>query len=199
MREAAERLGCGKDTAAKWFRELQEKRFLKTRQRGSFTYKARHATEWEITAERYRNKPATKDFVSWKPTAEKQNTVLPRGTDGPSQRDRVMPDAAKNARHGPNQKDRYPQNGPPHGPTERDTSNIPGGCNTRAPSDKRKYPPVAELLAIPECFDRRKKKTGLRIPMKAATDSDGKAATDSDPKRPLFQRPDLAGVIFAVG
>ena len=42
-------------------------------------------------------------------------------------------------------------------------------------------------------------KNDLRIPMKAATDSDGKAATDSDPKRPLFQRSDLAGVIFAVG
>jgi hypothetical protein len=35
--------------------------------------------------------------------------------------------------------------------------------------------------------------------MKAATDSDGKAATDSDPKRPLFQRSELAGVIVAVG
>ncbi len=35
----------------------------------------------------------------------------------------------------------------------------------------------------------------LRIPMKAASDSDGKAATHSDPKRPLFQRSDLAGVI----
>jgi hypothetical protein len=39
----------------------------------------------------------------------------------------------------------------------------------------------------------------MRIPMKAATDSDGKAATDSDPKRPLFQRSDLAGAMFAVG
>ncbi len=29
----------------------------------------------------------------------------------------------------------------------------------------------------------------LRIPMKAASDSDGKAATDSDPKRPLFSGP----------
>ncbi len=41
--------------------------------------------------------------------------------------------------------------------------------------------------------------TDVRSPMKAATDSDGKAATDSDLKRPLFQRSDLAGVIFAVG
>ncbi len=39
----------------------------------------------------------------------------------------------------------------------------------------------------------------VRIPMKAATDSDGKAATHSDPKRPLFQRSELAGVIVAVG
>jgi len=39
----------------------------------------------------------------------------------------------------------------------------------------------------------------VHIPMKAASDSDGKAATHSDPKRPLFQRSDLAGVIFAVG
>ena len=71
VREAAERLGCGKDTAAKWFQELEEKRFLKARQRGSFTYKARHATEWEITAEPYRNKPASKDFMRWKVTTEK--------------------------------------------------------------------------------------------------------------------------------
>jgi hypothetical protein len=34
---------------------------------------------------------------------------------------------------------------------------------------------------------------------KAATDSDGKAASHSDPKRPLFQRSELAGVIVAVG
>jgi hypothetical protein len=39
----------------------------------------------------------------------------------------------------------------------------------------------------------------LRIPMKAASDSDGKAASHSDPKRPLFQRSELAGVIVAVG
>ena len=39
----------------------------------------------------------------------------------------------------------------------------------------------------------------VRIPMKAASDSDGKAATHSDPKRPLFQRSELAGVIVAVG
>ena len=29
------------------------------------------ATEWEITAERYRGKPATKDFMRWKVTTEK--------------------------------------------------------------------------------------------------------------------------------
>ena len=155
VREAAERLRCGKDTAAKWFQELEEKRFLIARRRGSFTYKARHATEWEITAEPYRDNPASKNFMRWGATTEKQNTVLPRGTDGPTERDRAMHDGAKNTRHGPNQKDRYPPNGPPHGPTERDTSIIPGGCKRSVPSDKRNDAPVTDLLAIPECFDRR--------------------------------------------
>ena len=133
VREAAERLRCGKDTANKWFQELEDKGFLKARQRGSFTYKARHASEWEITAEPYRDKPASKNFMRWGATTEKQNTVLPRGTDGPTERDRAMHDGAKNTRHGPNEKDRHPQNGPPHGPTERDTSIIPCGCKRSVP------------------------------------------------------------------
>ena len=86
VREAAKKLRVGKDTAAKWFRELEEKGFLRARQRGSFSYKKRHATEWLVTAEPYNGERATKDFMRWKP--EKQNPVLLRGTDGPNQRDR---------------------------------------------------------------------------------------------------------------
>ncbi len=53
-----------------------------------------------------------------------------------------------------------------------------------------------EVVAVPPIIDPP---VIVRIPMKAATDSDGKAATHSDPKRPLFQRSELAGVIVAVG
>ncbi len=162
VREAAERLRCGKDTAAKWFQELEEKRFLIARRRGSFTYKARHATEWEITAEPYRERPASKDFMHWNPANEIQNTVLTRGTDSPTERDRATLDRPQNARLGPTDKDRHPENGPTHGPTERDTSIIPGGFRESVSSDKRNDALVANLLAIPECFDRRKKKNGLR-------------------------------------
>jgi hypothetical protein len=169
VREAAKSLRCSKNTAANWFQELQKKGFLKPRQPGSFSYKKRHATEWEITAEPYRGKPASKDFMRWKPADEIQNTVPVRGTDGPTQRDRAMHDGAKNTHHGPNQKDRHPPNGPPHGPTERDTSNIPGGCKRSVPSEKRNDALVADLLVIPECFDRRKKKIGPQAPL-AATD-----------------------------
>ena len=158
MREAAERLGCGKDTAAKWFQELEDKGFLKARQRGSFTYKARHASEWEITAEPYRDKPASKGFMRWNPANKIQSTVLTRGTDSPTERDRATLDRPQNTRHGPNQKDRHPQNGPPHGPTEKDTSNIPGGVVRRTSSDEQHGASESDLLAIPECFNRRKKK-----------------------------------------
>ena len=77
VREAAKDLRCSKDSAAKWFQELVAKGFLKARRRGSFTYKARHATQWEIAAEPYRGKPASKDFMRWKPTDENQNKKMP--------------------------------------------------------------------------------------------------------------------------
>ena len=38
VREAAELLGVSKDTASKWFHELEAKGFLKARQRGAFSH-----------------------------------------------------------------------------------------------------------------------------------------------------------------
>ena len=87
VREAAERLCIHRDTVSKAFHELENKGFLKARQRGSFTYKVRHASEWKITDEPFRDKPASKDFMRWKPTAEKQKTVLTSRTDGPNEQD----------------------------------------------------------------------------------------------------------------
>src|SRR4051794_22632816 len=49
VRDAARRCHINKDTAAKAFRELQEKGLIKLRQPGAFTYKKRHSAEWELT------------------------------------------------------------------------------------------------------------------------------------------------------
>ena len=62
-REAAERTGVSKNTAAKALRELEDRGFLKARQRGSFHLKIRHATEWTLTGEDLNGQPATKDFM----------------------------------------------------------------------------------------------------------------------------------------
>ncbi len=66
VREASTALHMSKDTATSCFRELQQKGFIKCRFDGSFNYKRRHASEWELTWEDSDRGPATKDFTSWK-------------------------------------------------------------------------------------------------------------------------------------
>lgn len=92
VREAAKRLGVSPNTAAKAFRELEEKCFIIAKQRGHFDWKQRHATSWILTEFEYNGKAATKDFMRWKkekiqtqkmtPSDAKFNTVtqkmLPR-------------------------------------------------------------------------------------------------------------------------
>ncbi len=80
VREGKKALGVGKNTAHRSFVELEDKGFLKARRRGSFHWKGGKATEWEITALPWRDRPASKDFMSWR--AKKQNTVPVGGTDG---------------------------------------------------------------------------------------------------------------------
>ena len=65
VREAAEELGITPTTGSKYFRELTDKGFLRIKQKGSYNLKTRHATLWIITAERYNNKAASNDFMSW--------------------------------------------------------------------------------------------------------------------------------------
>lgn len=76
VRTAAQRGRIAQGTAARAFRELQERGFIECVKRGSFGYKIRHAAEWRITW-----KPCDvtgdlpdKDFMRWRP-ARKQNTV----------------------------------------------------------------------------------------------------------------------------
>lgn len=71
-REACEAINISdKDTASKYFRELDEKGFIKATKQGAFNMKdpsARRATEWAITWERLNEKPPTKEFMKWRPT-----------------------------------------------------------------------------------------------------------------------------------
>jgi hypothetical protein len=81
VRQAMERIRCSFNFTCKMFRELEEKGFAKPSQRGSFTWKARHATTWILTLHEYQGRPGSKEFMQWKPT-EKQNTDSPRESDG---------------------------------------------------------------------------------------------------------------------
>lgn len=62
-REAAQRLHSSKDSASRWFRELEARGFIRMRQRGSFDWKSHQATEWILTEHEYGGEPATKDFM----------------------------------------------------------------------------------------------------------------------------------------
>ena len=75
VREAADALHIGKATASKALRQLQDRGFIVATQRGGFSRKVRHSTEWRLTEFGcdVTNTLATKDFMRWAP--EKQNTV----------------------------------------------------------------------------------------------------------------------------
>jgi DNA-binding transcriptional regulator YhcF (GntR family) len=49
VREAAAEVGCSVNHAHKCFRELEGAGFIVPTQRGSFTWKKRHATTWRLT------------------------------------------------------------------------------------------------------------------------------------------------------
>jgi DNA-binding transcriptional regulator YhcF (GntR family) len=67
VREAAIELGIGKSTAARALQALIDRGFIVTVQRGAFSYKKRHATEWRLTefASDLDGGLATKDFARW--------------------------------------------------------------------------------------------------------------------------------------
>lgn len=64
-REASEKLGVGRNTPTKLFRELEEKGFIEANQRGHFNVKGGKATTWRLTAVPCGQKPATKEFMRW--------------------------------------------------------------------------------------------------------------------------------------
>jgi len=66
-RAAALNCHIGKDTACRAFKVLAEKGFIKQHFPGSFSQKKPLASEWELTQFETDGKPATKEFMDWRP------------------------------------------------------------------------------------------------------------------------------------
>ena len=64
VREGRDLLGYSMNTVARYFDELVDKGFLRIKEKGSFSYKKRHATTWIITCEEY-NHQKSRDFKHW--------------------------------------------------------------------------------------------------------------------------------------
>jgi hypothetical protein len=87
VRDAGLRLNVGKTCAAKLFRELLDRGFIRTAERGAFNLKSRagqrKATTWILTEHPMGDAlDGTKDFMRWQPSsvpAQNHLTVRPRG------------------------------------------------------------------------------------------------------------------------
>jgi hypothetical protein len=93
-REAAKRLGTGKDRALNALHQLEQRGFIRARRRGDFQWKTGMATQWILTEFDFAGQPATKDFMRWGP-AENQNPVPVARTDRPCSKDGSDADLAK--------------------------------------------------------------------------------------------------------
>jgi DNA-binding transcriptional MocR family regulator len=69
VREATKALHIGKATASRALHSLERRGFIVATQRGAFSFKVRHATEWRLTEFPcdITQQLATKDFARWSP------------------------------------------------------------------------------------------------------------------------------------
>lgn len=89
VREAAKRLGCGKNLAAELFEELQDRGFIRPNEVGAFNMKSAarrgKATTWILTEHPFGNATAgTRDFMRWQPRSTMKAIDGPSGRDGRS-------------------------------------------------------------------------------------------------------------------
>jgi hypothetical protein len=96
VREAAAALHIGKSTASRGFRDLEERGFIVVMQKGAFSRKIRHATEWRLTEFLcdVTNQPPTMDFARWSPENLEHGTYSE--TVRYPKRDRSVPVAEPN-------------------------------------------------------------------------------------------------------
>ena len=71
VREGNDLFVYSMNTVARYFDELVDKGFLRIKEKGSFSYKKRHATTWIITCEEYNNQKS-RDFKRWIKTDRKK-------------------------------------------------------------------------------------------------------------------------------
>ena len=71
VREMARDVNRTEKTVRNALADLIEKGFVRCLQKGAFSMKIRHASEWELTEYGVGEKPASKDFMRWRPDAEK--------------------------------------------------------------------------------------------------------------------------------
>lgn len=89
VREAAKRLGCGKNLAAELFEELQGRGFIRANEVGAFNMKSAarrgKATTWILTEHPFGNVTAgTRDFMRWQRPPSTKRIDGPSGRDGRS-------------------------------------------------------------------------------------------------------------------
>lgn len=87
VRRLAALLDVANNTANKAIWELEEKGFVRLVQPASFTWKKRLASTYVLTQHPFRDAPATKDFMHWRPgkglpSQEKKSSVSNRETHG---------------------------------------------------------------------------------------------------------------------
>jgi hypothetical protein len=81
-RDAAERVSCSKNTAARAFAELIHKGFADLCSRGRFDRKTPHAAEYRLTMHRCTGGRSSKRFMNWRPDMRKFVAGPTRGTAG---------------------------------------------------------------------------------------------------------------------
>jgi len=85
VRTAADEFHVGKMTASRAIQRLIDHGFLVQMQKGAFSLKRRHATEWRLTEFPcdITHDIASKDFMRWKPPPKIHFTVPPQTTSVP--------------------------------------------------------------------------------------------------------------------
>jgi DNA-binding MarR family transcriptional regulator len=109
VRDAAERVGCSKDSVARALADLIAKGFIEVCSRGHFDRKSPRASEYRLTlysCDRTGGR-ASKAFMSWRDDSPKSVAGLTRGTAGLTTRT-VKPLAQENYLSRSHQRDRDP-------------------------------------------------------------------------------------------